>query len=47
MNRIIELSSEIWSGQKMLEGNYILPNKETITIEKGTEIILKKILASL
>ena len=36
---LIELTSEIWSGQKILDGEYVLGKRQIISIEKGTEII--------
>lgn len=36
---LIELETETWSGQKILDGEYLLENGQIITIEKGTEII--------
>lgn len=36
---LIELETEIWSGQKILDGEHILGNGQLITIEKGTEVI--------
>jgi pimeloyl-ACP methyl ester carboxylesterase len=36
---LTELKSETWSGQKILDGNYITDEQQMIFIEKGTEII--------
>ena len=36
---LIELTGETWSGQKILDGEYVLGEQQIISIEKGTEII--------